>query len=358
MNLRGSSLLMIGLATATSLLISAPATVDVAPPPPPPVPAPPPPPDPLTADDLAARTSAVVVIIEGDRGWNGVAGTGIVLTSDGTVLTNHHVVSGATDLRATSPATGLIYDVDVIGYDNERDIAVLHLGSAQGLPVAPVVDIPPPVGAAVTAFGNSAGGGEIVATPGTVVALDRSVVVRDSANGTRHRLTGMVQTDAPIRPGDSGGPLVDAYGGVVGINTAGALDNADENRTDTAPQAYAVPIAEALSVANQVRDGASAGSVHVGPTPRLGVSVMTARSDGVNRGAEVLWVSLGTPADLAGLDIGDVLVSFAGEPVTSTRDLETLLLRHRPGDTVVVEWIGEDGNTGRADVVLDSGPAR
>ena len=354
---RGGSVLLVALATTASLVASAPVLIDVALPPPPPAPVAPPP-VPLAADELAARTLPVVVTIDATAGWTGITGTGIVLTPDGTVLTNHHVVSGATDISAVSGATGLIYDAEVLGYDRERDLAVLQLGTAGDLPVATLAEDLPPVGAPVTAFGNSEGGGVVVATPGTIVEFDRNVVVRDSTDGSRHRLTGMIRTDAPIRPGDSGGPLVDDYGTVVGINTAGAVQRNTDTTPETSPEAYAVPITEALAVVDQVRSGVSDGSVHVGPTPRLGASVTTVRADGREVGAEVLWVSYGSPAYRAGLDVGDVVVSFAGEPVPSTSGLEELLLRRRPGDVVTIEWTTEDGGKRSAEIVLESGPAR
>ena len=354
---RGGSVLLVALATITGLVASAPALTDVALPPPPPAPVAPPP-VPLAADELAARTVPVVVTIDASAGWTGVTGTGIVLTPDGTVLTNHHVVSGATDISAVSGADGLIYDVEVLGYDREHDLAVLQLGTASDLPVATVADRLPPAGTRVTAFGNSEGGGVVVATPGTIVEFDRNVVVRDATDGSRHRLTGMIRTDAAIRPGDSGGPLVDDYGTVVGINTAGAVQRNTDTAPDTPPEAYAVPITEAIRVVDQVRSGVSDGTVHVGPTPRLGASVITVRKDGRDVGAEVLWVSYGSPAYYAGLDAGDVVVSFGGEPVSSTSGLEELLLRRRPGEIVSIEWTTGSGESRFAEIVLEAGPAR
>lgn len=358
MTARGRSILLVALATAASLLTSAPATLDLAPPPPPPAAAPPPPPPVLASEELTARIVPVVVTIDASYGWTGVTGTGIVLSPDGTVLTNHHVVSGADDITAVSPATGLIYDVEVLGYDNERDLAVLRLGAANGLPAAVLSETLPEVGTKVTAYGNSEGGGVIVSTPGTIVALDRNVVVRDSTNGSRHRLTGMLQTDAAIRPGDSGGPLVDEYGVVVGVNTAGAVRPDDTARVSSEGEAYAVPITEAVTFVEQVRSGVGSESVHVGPTPRLGVSVTTARTDGRDVGAEVLYVSYGSPAYQAGLDAGDVVIAFDGKPVPSTSGLEELLLQHKPGDTVSIEWTTSSGETRSAEVVLETGPAR
>jgi S1-C subfamily serine protease len=361
---RGGSMLLVALAATASLLVSAPAVVEVEAPPPAPVAAPAPPPvASLPFDELAARTESVVVNIDAHRGWSGVAGTGIVLTPDGVTLTNHHVVSGATEITAVSPATGLIYDVAVTGYDRTRDIAVLQLGAAQDLPVAALSDTPPDVGSTVTAFGNADGGGVVVAAPGTVVAHDRNVVVRDSTDGSHHRLTGMLQTDAAIRPGDSGGPLVDASGVVVGVNTAGSVyrDQAETigvETGDSPPEAYAVPISEALDVLEQVRSGVGSDTVHVGPTPHLGVSVTTARSDGNDRGAEILWVSYDSPAYHAGLETGSVIVTFDRAPVSSTTDLEEALGRLRPGDQVRVEWIDETGASHSTDLTLETGPVR
>ncbi|WP_068165206.1 S1C family serine protease [Rhodococcus phenolicus] len=354
MSARWAATLVLGFATAASLALSAPAVVEtVVPPPPPPVAAEPP-----TAEELAARIVPAVVTLTATDGWTGVAGTGIVLTPDGLVLTNHHVVSGADEITAVSAATGLSYDVAVNGYDRAHDIAVVQLGSAQDLPVATLADTNPLlVGTAVTAFGNADGGGVVVAAPGTIVATGRNVVVRDSADGSRHRLTGMLQSDAAIRPGDSGGPLVDEFGAVVGVNTAGAVGE-DPADTATAPEAYAVPISAAMRVVDQIRSGTSGGTVHVGATPLLGVTVTTVREDGENRGAEVLWVSFDSPADAAGLDIGDVITSFDGKPVGSHGDLETLLMAHAPGDSVRIGWHDRTGAPQTASVTVEAGPAR
>ncbi|MGV9745936.1 S1C family serine protease [Rhodococcus zopfii] len=347
-------MLLVVAATAASLTLSAPAAVEtVVPPPPSPVPAEPP-----TAEELAARIVPAVVTLTATDGWTGVAGTGIVLTPDGLVLTNHHVVSGADEITAISAATGLTYDVAVNGYDRAHDIAVVQLGSAQDLPVATLADAPGPgVGSSVTAFGNSDGGGVVVAAPGTIVATGRNVLVRDSVDGSRHRLTGMLQSDAAIRPGDSGGPLVDAFGAVVGVNTAGAVGE-DPADAPTAPEAYAVPISAALEIVEQIRSGAGGGTVHVGPTPLLGVTVTTVREGGEDRGAEVLWVSFDSPAEAAGLDIGDVITSFDGNPVASHGDLETLLMARRPGETVEIGWRDKTGARQTATVAVESGPAR
>lgn len=355
--MRGLSMLVVGLATAASLTLSAPTAVDtVVPPPPPPVPAAPP--LPATAEELAARIAPAVVTITATDGWTGMAGTGIVLTSDGLVLTNHHVVSGADEITAFSAATGLSYDVAVNGYDRVHDVAVVQLGSARDLPVATLADAEAPrVGSAVTAFGNADGGGVVVATPGTIVATGRNVLVRDSADGSRHRLTGMLQSDAAIRPGDSGGPLVDAFGAVVGVNTAGAIAE-DPAETPVAPEAYAVPISAAMRIVEQIRAGTGGGTVHVGPTPLLGVRVTTVREDGENRGAEVLWVSFDSPAEVAGLDIGDIITSFDGKPVASNGDLETLLMARRPGDTVEIGWRDKTGAAQTATLTVESGPPR
>ena len=357
MSVRGIPMLVVGFATAASLTLSAPPVVEtIVPPPPPPAPAAPL--LPATAEDLSARIVPAVVTLTATDGWTGVAGTGIVLTPDGLVLTNHHVVSGADEITAISAATGLSYDVAVNGYDRVHDIAVVQLGSARDLPVATIADTEVPrVGSAVTAFGNSDGGGVVLATPGTIVATGRNVLVRDSIDGSRHRLTGMLQSDVAIRPGDSGGPLVDAFGAVVGVNTAGAVAE-DPADTVPAPEAYAVPISAAMQIVDQIRSGTGGGTVHVGPTPLLGVTVTTVREDGQNRGAEVLWVSFDSPADAAGLDVGDVITSFDGKPVGSNNDLETLLTARHPGDTVEIGWQDKTGAAQTARITVESGPVR
>lgn len=320
------------------------------------VPAPPPPPAPLTTEQISARVDPTVVTITAEFGLYGVAGTGFVVGADGLVLTNFHVVEEATSVTAVHMGNGLIYDASVLGYDKTRDVAVVRLATATDLPVAPIgTSAAVRVGDAVTAIGNASGGGVLVPAPGKVVELDRTVTAQSSMDGTRNELTGMIRVDADVRAGDSGGPLVDAWGNVVGVDAAGLSDDA---RQTQAPEAYAIPIDDAMAVVAQVREGRSGGTVHVGPTPYLGIGVRDVsafRSSGPSQGAAVTSVQYDSPAERTGLASGDVIVAFDGRPVTTSDALAQEMIGRSPGDTVRLEWVTQEGVRQQQSVTLELG---
>jgi S1-C subfamily serine protease len=149
------------------------------------------------------------------------AGTAIVLNATGLVVTNNHVIAGATSITATDPDGGRTYRADVVGTDPQHDIALLRLKGATALPVAALGNSDDvQVGDRVEAIGNAGGrGGAPTITTGEVVALDRSIVARDESQHSSRRLRGLIEVDASVQPGDSGGPLV-GTGGVIGMDTA------------------------------------------------------------------------------------------------------------------------------------------
>lgn len=311
---------------------------------------------PLTAEQISARIDPTVVTISAEFDYYGVAGTGFVVDSDGLVVTNFHVVEEATDVSAVHMGNGLIYDASVLGYDRSRDLAVLQLATASNLPVAPIGSARNlTVGAPVTAVGNAEGAGALVPAPGRIVALDRSVTAQSSVNGSRNELTGMIQIDADVRAGDSGGPLVDEWGNVIGVDAAGL---SDEARQTQAPEAYAIPIDTAMAVVQQVREGRSGGTVHVGPTPYLGIGVRDVsafRSAGPSEGAAIASVQYESPAERTGLVRGDVIVSFDGRPVRTSAELTEEMIGRRPGETIVIEWVTEQGVRQERPVTLEQG---
>lgn len=324
-----------------------------------PVAAPAPRPVPLDTGTLTARIVPTLVTLTAHAGALTTAGTGIVLSPDGLVLTNHHVVDGAHDIDAVALATGTRHDVDVLGYDRFRDVAVIRLVDATDLPVAPLgrsADLR--VRDAVTAIGNAEGGGVPVPAPGTVTALDESVVARNASDGSRNRLTGMIEVDADIRPGDSGGPLVDAYGSVVGVSTAGNTGMRPDPTAQTTGisvpvESYALPIDDAVAIADQIRDGRSTDTVHVGPTALLGIAVTDVGQ--TQDGAKVVAVGFDTPADRVGVQRGDVVVSWDGRPVRSQTDLAVEMNTRRPGDRVELGWVDAGGGTRSATLILETG---
>jgi S1-C subfamily serine protease len=163
-----------------------------------------------------------VVAIDTNLAYEGgqAAGTGMVLTSSGEVLTNNHVIAGATAITVSVPGTAHTYTARVVGYDVSDDIAVLQLAKASGLRTVKIASSTPNLGATVTAVGNAGGTGRLLSATGRVTGLGKTITASDG--GSSEQLTGLIETDANVQPGDSGGPLLNASGRVVGMDTAGS----------------------------------------------------------------------------------------------------------------------------------------
>src|SRR6202011_639954 len=186
------------------------------------------------------------------------AGTGIVLTSNGEVLTNNHVIQGATSIKVTDVGNGQTYTATVVGYDASHDVAVLQLQNASGLTTASLGNSSSvQAGDNVVALGNAGGtGGTPSVATGTVTALNQSITASDQASGVSEQLTGLIQTNANIQPGDSGGPLVNSYGQVIGMDTAASTGYTFQSQGQAGQtQAYSIPINEATSIAQQIEAG-------------------------------------------------------------------------------------------------------
>lgn len=283
------------------------------------------------------------------------AGTGIVLTSDGTILTNNHVIVGATSIEVTVESTGATYPAQVVGTDATADIAVLRLTGASGLATATIATDGVAVGDAVTAVGNAEGGGSLVAAAGTVTALDATVTTQDEVTGETETLDGLLQIDADVVSGDSGGAVLDASGAVVGMTTAASSGTSSIS-------GYAITIDRARSIADTILAGTATGTVTIGYPAFLGVEVgvgsgrpgVTTTTDG----ALVGGVIDGTPAQQAGLAAGDTITALDGVAVGSADALSTILAGHVPGDQVTVTWTsGTTGASRTATVTLIAGPA-
>ena len=309
------------------------------------------------ADPVGAQVEAGVVQISTTLDYQNAVGTGtgIVISPGGEVLTNNHVVAGATSITATSVGTGRSFPVNVLGYDRKHDVALVQLVGASGLPTAALGDASSlSVGQPVVAVGNAGGtGNPLTHEAGKVTGLNQTVTASDDLTGSSEELDGLIQIAANLRPGDSGGPLVNNAGQVVGVNTAAAVNY---ELGTPAGHGYAIPINQALGIASQIRSGAQSGSVHVGDTARLGVGVSNAsRSSG--SGVAVRQVLRGGPANQAGVAPGDVITAIDGNPVNSANALTDILDQHHPGDTVTLTWIDGSGASRSAPVALGSGPA-
>jgi len=289
------------------------------------------------------------------------AGTGMVVTSNGQVLTNNHVIDGATRIEVTIAGRSATYVAQFVGADPADDIAVLQIQGVSGLPTVTLADSSKlKVGQEVLAIGNALGrGGTPSVTEGTISALGRSITVEDGRGGVEH-LNGLIQTDAVIQPGDSGGPLVNSAAEVVGMITAGARSTRFQPDSRVG---FAIPSSAALKIVNEIRAGHASSSVIIGPSGYLGVEVReldaaTARRLGLDVGSGVLVVgaSPGTPAARAGVSEGSVITAINGQKVSSIDELGSALHRHKPGEEIRVTWVDESG-THTATARLISGPA-
>jgi S1-C subfamily serine protease len=309
----------------------------------------------LTAKTSSSPNAGIVVIDTGLGYEDGqAAGTGMVLTSSGEVLTNNHVIAGATTVRVVLPSTGRTYTASVVGYDVSDDVAVLRLHGASGLDTVTIGDSSAlSVGQTVRAVGNAGGTGSLTSATGTVTGLGRTITA-STENGRSEQLTGLVETNAALQPGDSGGPLVDSSGRVVGMDTAastssGGFSSYASNTSDS----YAIPIDPALSIVRQIENGDSSATVHVGGTAFLGVQVESGQ-DG--SGAAVAGVVSGGAAEDAGLAAGDTITAIDGQPVESAEAVSTALAGKSPGDEVSLTWADGYGSQHSASVTLGSGP--
>ncbi len=327
-------------------------------------------------DAVAAKISPALVDVNSTFGYQSAqgAGTGIVLTSNGEVLTNNHVINGATKITVTDIGNGKSYDAKVVGYDDAHDVAVLQLQGASDLQTAKLADSSQAaVGQSVVAVGNAGGtGGTPSNAGGSITGLNQSITAGDDLNGSSEQLTDLIQTDANIQPGDSGGSLVNTAGEVIGIDTA-ASQGFSLQATGT--EGYAIPINDALAIVKQVESGKGSATTHVGDTAFLGVGLSSGSSSGQSGsggflggdsgngssgsstgGATVSGVVSGGPAAQAGLTNGDVVTALDGQSVDSATAISSILVGHHSGDKVQISWVDSSGQSHTATVDLGSGP--
>jgi S1-C subfamily serine protease len=311
---------------------------------------------PSDAGAIAAKVAPSLVDINTDLSYQGdeAAGTGIVLSSTGLVLTNNHVISEATQIKATDIGNGQTYSGVVVGYDHTHDIAVVQLQHATNLKAASVGDSDRvSVGDPIVGLGNAGGlGGSPSAAGGSVTALNQSITASDEADASSERLAGLIEINANIQPGDSGGALSNDQGQVVGVDTAASAGFSFQT---SGGQGFAIPINQALSIVHQIESGQTTASVHVGPTAFLGVLIDPARS---RSGATLSSAVPGGPAAKAGLTTGDTITSLAGQGISSSSTLTDLILKYHPGDRVQVGWTDPSGKTHQATITLAPGPAQ
>jgi S1-C subfamily serine protease len=312
------------------------------------------------AQDRSAPIGTGVVVIETNLGYQGgrAAGTGLVLTSSGEVLTNNHVIRGATTIKIVLPGTGRSYTAKVVGYDVTDDVAVLQSASASNLKtVALGSSSRLTIGQLVKAVGNAGGTGSLVKTTGQITALSRTITVNDDSGGTA-TLRNLIETSANLQPGDSGGPLFNTAGKVIGLDSAASSSSVYQDISTT--DSYAIPINRALAIARLIVSGKSSATVHVGATGFLGISAVSAgdapQYQYAQRGAIVAAVVSGSPADSAGLTMGDLITAISGTKVTTPAAVSRVIRSKKPGTTITVSYVDTSGTAKTARVKLVSGP--
>jgi S1-C subfamily serine protease len=256
------------------------------------------------------------------------AGTGFVVDANGIIVTNNHVIAGAQTIKVTFPDGSKSLTARVLGKDPTADLAVLKVDET-GLSSVTLGDSDKlQVGDDVIAIGNALAlpGGPTV-TRGIISAKNRTIQAGGDSGSAVERLEGVLQTDAAINPGNSGGPLVNAAGEVIGINTAVAGEGQNIG--------FAIAITQARSTIDQLRQGKTPVS------PFLGVQTTDlpqsqASQLGVDKGAVVVAVTAGSPAENAGLERGDVIVELDGKPVDSAEAVGRIVKTHKPGDQVTI----------------------
>jgi S1-C subfamily serine protease len=330
----------------------------------------------LTTAQVASKVDPGLVDVVSTLGYqNGeAAGTGQVLTSTGEVLTNNHVIDGATSIKATDIGNGRTYTAKVVGYNKTKDVAVLQLQNASGLQTVSLSSAGVQAGQKVVAVGNALGkGGTPSVATGKVTATGKTITASDEDAGNAEQLHGLIQTNAGIQPGDSGGPLLNTAGDVVGMNTAASSNISTtafgSQSQQPATQAFAIPITEATSIASQIEAGQASSTVHIGASAFLGVEVSPESSAGgfggfgngdgssASGGATVAGVVSGSAAAQAGLAEGDVITAVAGHTIASSTDVSSALAAHHPGDKISLSWTDQSGQSQTATVTLGSGPA-
>ena len=303
-----------------------------------------------TAADIAASVDPAIVDITTTLSNGAAAGTGLVLTSSGLVLTNNHVIADATAIRAQINGSGPSYSATVLGYDVTEDVALLQLDGVSNLTTITVGDSSKiAVHDKVVALGNALGrGGTPAVAEGTVTALDQTITAGDIGGGPpAQTLNGLIEFSAPLVPGDSGGALVNSSGQVIGMNAAASQSN---GRRRNSNDAFAIPINAALDIAHQIQAGQSSAKVHIGARALLGVQIQQAQT------ATVAAVQSGSPADSAGIVAGDVIVAIGDTTVGSVSDITSALDSRHPGDKVSVGWLDTNGQRHTATVQLIEGP--
>jgi S1-C subfamily serine protease len=350
---------------------------------------------------ILSKVEPGLVIINTTLQYNSeqAAGTGMVINSDGLVLTNNHVIEDSTSITATDLGNGHRYTAKIIGYDVTGDVALIKLQNASGLRTVPITNSnTAKVGASVLAMGNAEGQGAIVPAAGSVTGLDQTITASDSGGSiSSETLHGMIQTDANVVSGDSGGPLANAAGQVIGMDTAGS-GGSFQNQGST--DGYAIPIDTALSIARQIAAGQASSTIvlgypafmgiyiapgNAGPSPTQqaqeeqgngggfgggfggvgGTPACYTDDSGLSAPEQIANVSSGTliigvichsPAQSIGLTNGSVITAVNGQTVGSPSSLTQIVSKYKPGQSIQVTWVTPDNQRQTRNLALIAGP--
>lgn len=336
------------------------------------------------------------------------AGTGMVINSNGLVLTNNHVIESSTNLSATVVATGKTYRASVVGYDKTGDVALIKLQGASGLRTVPIGNSSAvKSGNTVVALGNAEGQGSIVPAAGQITGVNQTITAQDQGGAiTSETLHGMLRTSANIVAGDSGGPLSNSSGQVIGMDTAGDSVSMGEQAPSSG---FAIPINTALSVAREIAAGHASSTISIGYPPFIGIFIASGTSTNpqqqaaeqeqsggnpfgggglggsgggsggfggagpscytsnanlqipqqiapASSGTLVDGVICGSPAAAAGLTGGAVITAVNGQAAGSPQNLGGILAKLKPGDTAAISWVSPSGKQTTSTLHLVAGP--
>lgn len=275
---------------------------------------------------------------------SGAAGTGVIVSGDGYILTNKHVISGASKINVVLDDGTSYEDVKLVATDPLNDIAFLKIEGASNLPAVKLGNSKTiKVGQQVIAIGNALGQYQNTVTSGIISGLGRSITASDDSTSESEQLNDMIQTDTAINHGNSGGPLVNAAGEVIGINTATADSSSVEN------MGFAIPISSVKGMLSQLIEKGSAKRAYIGVygveiTAELAKNYNLPVSNGAYLySSKYSAVISGSPAEKAGLKDKDIIVAINGAKVGVNGSMSNLIGEYKPGDTVQLTVIrGED----------------
>jgi S1-C subfamily serine protease len=345
---------------------------------------------------IVNKVAPGLVIINTTLQYNSesAAATGMVINPDGLVLTNNHVIEDSTSITART-ANGQQYHAKVVGYDVTGDIALIQLQGASGLKTVPIGQSSSlKTGDSVVGMGNAEGQNAIVPVTGQVTALNQTITAGDQGGSvTQETLHNLIQTNADIVSGDSGGPLANSAGQVIGMDTAG---NDGGFAVQQNSSGYAIPIDNALAVAQQIRQGQASSTVTIGYPPFVGVYIgQGSNSDpqaqaeqqnsgsgfggfggngnqncytsdrnlvapqniaNVNSGTLIVGTICGGPAMAAGMTAGSVITAVNGQAIGSPDSLTGMVSKFKPGTTIKVTWVSPSGQRSTSSIKLTAGP--